>query len=265
MALGIGVGAWFGSYMTGMYADFFHFPTVPFRIEPALVAIAAGSLHRRRFGGALFAIHRVIELSPAQAMRPPAPPRYRRLLLERLGVARLIPTAARMILRNLERRPVRSVLAAVGVGAAVALIISGTFWWDAIGYMIDVQFNAAERSDAVITLIEPRSRAVGFEVASLPGVMQTEPYRTVGVAIAVGAACLSDRDHGARRAHRACAACSIMRQRPVEMPPEGSCCPTGSRSGWTCGRATSCRSSRSRARASSATFEWSASSTTCSP
>jgi putative ABC transport system permease protein len=181
VALGIAVGAWFGSYMTGMYADFFHFPAVPFRVEPGLVAVAAGACTAAGFGGALFAIYRVIKLSPAQAMRPPAPPRYRRLLLERLGVARWIPTASRMILRNLERRPLRSSLAAVGVGAAVALIISGTFWWDAISYMIDVQFSAAERSDAVITFIEPRSRSVDFNIARLPGVLQTEPYRAVGV------------------------------------------------------------------------------------
>ena len=180
VALGIAIGAWFGSYMTGMYADFFHFPAVPFRVEPGLVAIAAGACTAAGFGGALFAIHRVIKLSPAQAMRPPSPPRYRRLLLERVGAARWIPTAARMILRNLERRPLRSGFAAIGVGAAVALIISGTFWWDAIGYMIDVQFNAADRSDAVITFIEPRSRTVDFNIARLPGIIQTEPYRTVG-------------------------------------------------------------------------------------
>ena len=30
--------------------------------------------------------------------------------------------------------------------------------------MIGVQFNAAERSDAVITFTEPRARAVGFDL-----------------------------------------------------------------------------------------------------
>lgn len=181
VGLGISIGAWFGAYMTGMYADFFHFPAVSFKVEPSLVAIAAGVCTSAGFGGALFAIYRVVKLSPAQAMRPPAPPRYRRLLLERFGAARWIPTAARMILRNLERRPLRSGLAAIGVGAAVALMVSGTFWWDAISYMVNVQFNAADRSDAVITFIEPRSRTVGFDVVRLPGVTETEGYRAVPV------------------------------------------------------------------------------------
>jgi putative ABC transport system permease protein len=220
IGLGIGVGAWFGSYMTGIYADFFHFPAVSFKVEPALIAAAAGACIAAGFGGALFAIQRIIKLSPAQAMRPPTPSRYRPLLLERLKIAQLIPTGGRMILRNLERRPVRSALAAVGVAAAVALIISGTFWWDAIGYMIDVQFNSADRSDAVITFAEPRSRAVGFDVRRLPGVMQAESYRTVGV-----------RFRSAHRIYRT----AIMglgeqsglrrvldgRHQPVDMPGEG--------------------------------------------
>jgi putative ABC transport system permease protein len=220
VGLGIGIGAWFGSYMTGMYADFFHFPAVSFRIEPALIAAAAGACIAAGFGGALFAIQRVIKLSPAQAMRPPAPPRYRPLLLERLGVAQFIPTGARMILRNLERRPLRSVLAAVGVGAAVALIISGTFWWDAIGYMIDVQFNSADRSDAVITFAEPRSRAVGFDALRLPGVMQTEAYRTVGVRF-------RSAHHVYRTAIMGLGDQSRLRRvldgrhRPIDMPAEG--------------------------------------------
>ncbi len=34
VGLGIAIGAWFGSYMTGMYADFFHFPAVSFKSSP---------------------------------------------------------------------------------------------------------------------------------------------------------------------------------------------------------------------------------------
>jgi putative ABC transport system permease protein len=181
LALGVGVGVWFGRYMTAMYSDFFHFPSAPFRLEPQLLAVAAAVSLAAAFGGALFAIRSVARLSPAQAMRPPSPPRYRRLLLERLGIAGRLPTVARMILRNLERRPLRSLLAAMGVAASVALIVSGTFWWDAVNYMVDVQFNAVERGDAVVTLLEPRAAATRLEIARLPGVLEAESFRTVAV------------------------------------------------------------------------------------
>ncbi len=49
MGLASGIGAWFGSYMTGMYADFFHFPAVSFRIEPGADCRGRRRLYRGRF------------------------------------------------------------------------------------------------------------------------------------------------------------------------------------------------------------------------
>jgi putative ABC transport system permease protein len=181
LLLGVGIGNWFGRYMTGMYSDFFHFPAIPFSLEPTLLLIAGGVSAAAAFSGALLAIRNVVRLSPAQAMRPPAPPRYRQLLLERLGAAGWMPMSLRMILRNMERRPLRSLLSAAGVAASVALIVSGTFWWDAINYMVDIQFNSVERSDAVIALVNPRATAARFDASRLPGVLEATPYRAVAV------------------------------------------------------------------------------------
>ena len=181
LALGVLVALAFGRYMTGLYGAFFHFPAAGFRIEPPLLSVAAGVSFAAAMGGAFLAIRQIVRLSPAQAMRPPSPPRYRKLLLERFRLASWLATPTRMILRNLERRPVRSLLAIAGVAASVGLIVSGTFWWDAINYLVDTQFNAIERSDAVIAFVEPRGGAARFEVARLPGVLQAEPYRAVAV------------------------------------------------------------------------------------
>jgi len=220
LVLGVGVGDWFGRYMTAMYSDFFHFPGVPFRIEPQLLGIAAGVTVFAACTGALLAIRNVVRLSPAQAMRPPSPPRFRRLLLERLGLVAWLPMSARMILRNLERRPVRSLLAAAGVAASVALIVSGTFWWDAINYMVDMQFNAVERSDAVVALVNPRAATTRYELERLPGVMQAEPYRSVAVQLRAG-------HQVYRTALLGLDADSVLRRtldeagQPVEVPPTG--------------------------------------------
>jgi putative ABC transport system permease protein len=181
LALGVGVGLAFGHYMTTLYGTYFHFPLAEFRIEPALVGIAAAISLAAGAGGALLAIRRIVSLSPAEAMRPPAPPRYHMLLLERIGLAHWLATVSRMILRNLERRPARSLLTIAGVAASVGLIVSGTFWWDAVNYLVDTQFNAIERSDTVLTFVEPRGGRARFEVTRLPGVIQAEPYRTVPV------------------------------------------------------------------------------------
>ncbi len=186
VAMGLCVGLLFGRYMTGLYSQFFHFPAVPFRLEPGVVAIAAGVSFGAGLGGAWFAVRGAVRLSPAQAMRPPSPPRYRQVLLERLGAERWLALPVRMILRNMERRPLRSLLAVAGVAASVALIVSGTFWWDAVNSMVDTQFNSVERADAAVSLVEPRSNQVLYDLRRLPGVLQTEGYRSVAVQLQAG-------------------------------------------------------------------------------
>jgi len=54
------------------------------------------------------------------------------------------------------------------------------FWRDALDYMIDVQFEAAQRADAEIALVEPSDPAAHGELARMPGVMAVEGGATSG-------------------------------------------------------------------------------------
>jgi putative ABC transport system permease protein len=186
IAIGIGIGAGLGRYMTGMYTVFFHFPRLTYRLALWIPLSAAGISLAAGATGAMNAVRRAASLVPAEAMRPPAPARYRRMLLERLGWVRLIAPSARMIIRNLERRPFRSVLTSFGIACSIAVIVGGTFWRDAIDYLIDVQFNASEREDAVVAFAEPVSHRARYEVAHLPGVLWAEGGRDVPVLLRSG-------------------------------------------------------------------------------
>jgi putative ABC transport system permease protein len=93
--------------LTGLYAEFFRFPSFEHRIAPGCCWSAAGPDAGHRGGRHAGAILATVRLAPAEAMRPPAPGRYRRTLLERLGMPGR-RTALRMILRNMERRPWRT-------------------------------------------------------------------------------------------------------------------------------------------------------------
>jgi putative ABC transport system permease protein len=128
-ALGVGLGDVLGTMFTRLYTEFFRFPVFEHRLDPALVLLALVLAVATAVLGTLNAIAATVRLAPAEAMRPPAPGRYRRTLVEGLGLRRL-PTVLAMILRTLERRPLRSALSVAGVAAAVAIVVMGNFFRD---------------------------------------------------------------------------------------------------------------------------------------
>lgn len=178
--LGVVLGRWLGEGMMNLYADFFRFPRFDYTLDLRLALFALGLAALTAVAGALMAIRATVRLSPAQAMRPPAPGRYRRALLERLPALRLTP-ALRMILRNVERRPLRSSITVGGIAAAVAIVIMGNFFRDAIDAIVDSQFNLVLRGDVMVWTVEAVPAGTGRELARLPGVTQVEPGRRVAV------------------------------------------------------------------------------------
>ncbi|MBI3043808.1 MAG: ABC transporter permease [Betaproteobacteria bacterium] len=185
-AIGIGLGWRLGRAMTGLYTDFFHFPQFYFRLLPWVVLAGSGAALAAAFGGALAAIRGIVTLRAAEALRPPAPAEFRPLMIERLGYAALLTPAQRMILRNLERKPVRAVLTVAGIAGSVAILLSGTFWVDAVEYFIDVQFNQVQRANVFVGFAEPVALAARRELERLPGVLQAEASRAIPVRLVAG-------------------------------------------------------------------------------
>ncbi|HWS74338.1 MAG TPA: FtsX-like permease family protein [Quisquiliibacterium sp.] len=186
IAIGLALGHWLGHYMTGMYTDFFHFPRFYYSSSPWTVLGAAAACLSAAMAGSWHAVRGVISLRAAEAMRPPSPPAYRPILLERMGLGALASPASRMILRSVERRPVRSLLTVLGIASAVAILVAGTWWKDAIDYLLEVQFNAAQPADVYVGFTEVRGPAVVHELARLPGVLRSEASRSVPVRLHAG-------------------------------------------------------------------------------
>ncbi len=179
-ALGLALGRWLGRGMLGLYTDFFRFPRFDYVLDPQLALIALALAATTAVAGTLIAIRATLRLSPAQAMQPPAPGRYRRALLERLPWLRLTPSL-RMIARNLERRPIRAAITVGGIAAAVAIVIMGNFFRDAIAAIVDAQFNLVLRGDVMVWTVDAVPASAGRDLARLPGVTQVEPGRRVAV------------------------------------------------------------------------------------
>lgn len=183
--LGLLIGDQLGAALTRLYADFFRFPAFDHVLESQLLVISGGLTLVTAVLGTLNAIAATVRLAPAEAMRPQAPGRYRRTLIERLGLQRL-PTALRMILRQMERRPGRTVLAVGGVAASVAIVVMGNFLRDAIESIVDTQFTLAMRNDVAVWTLDPVIDAAGRELARLPGATEVESNRYVAVTLVHG-------------------------------------------------------------------------------
>jgi putative ABC transport system permease protein len=185
LGLGVLLGDVLGKAFTGLYAEFFRFPVFEHRLAPWLVLVSGALTLATAVLGTLSAIAGIVRLAPAEAMRPPAPGRYRRTVLERLGLQR-IGTTTRMILRQMERRPWRTGLSIGGVAAAVAIVVMGNFFRDAIEFIVDAQFNLAMRQQVAVWTIDPVDAGAGRELARLPGVHAVEATRFVDVVLVNG-------------------------------------------------------------------------------
>lgn len=179
--LGALAGTWLGTALTRLYGDFFHFPFLIFRMDPSVYLVAIGVTLAAAIVGAVKAVLDVVRLAPAVAMTPPAPARYRRTLLDRLHDALRLPQSGVMPLRHLVRYPVRTGGGLLGVSLATAILVGSLWSFGSIEHMIDVTFHQAERQDATINFAGERSPAAVQAIARLPGVMNAEPYRALGV------------------------------------------------------------------------------------
>ncbi|MEM9074711.1 MAG: ABC transporter permease [Myxococcota bacterium] len=186
-SLGVGLGAWLGDGFVSLYEEFFRFPDLQSRIDPrtALTAVLVSTL--AGVAGTLTSVRGILALPPAEAMRPPAPERYRRGVLDMRWLQRLIGPSARMVLREIQRRPLRVLFSATGIAVAVGILVVARFWGDAINYMMDVQMHESQRWDVQVGFAEPRPRTALRTFGHLPGVSRVDGLRTVPVRFRNGA------------------------------------------------------------------------------
>lgn len=181
---GIAAGAWLGAGMIGLYNEYFRFPVLYYRMSTDVAVVSLFGALAVAALGAWSAVRRAVRIPPAEAMRPESPVRYRRSVLE--GTLRL-PMASRIVLRNLERQPVRTLVSVIGIAFAVAVLVVGLSFIDVMERLIQQQFVLAMRQDATISFAQPRSARVAFDVRHIPGTLDVEPTRSVPVRLRAGA------------------------------------------------------------------------------
>lgn len=192
VALGSVIGGFggieLGSGMVNLYRQYLDIPNLFYRVTPSLLVIAIGVSVVGACAGALSAVRKAVNLPPAEAMRPATPARFKPGPVEKLGTGKLLSASGRMILRNVERKPVQGFFSALGVALSMAILVLGMFMFDSIVYMMDLQFRSIQREDLLLTFKEVTPDTVKFDLAKMEGVTEVETFRMT-------AARLSSRQH----------------------------------------------------------------------
>jgi putative ABC transport system permease protein len=184
--LGTAVGAWMGHGLTQLYTNFYRFPLFQFQLDIRSSIVASSlSLLAASIGG-FGALSAAVHLPPAEAMRPEAPAKFSRSLLEKLGLGRFFSRTARMVIRQLERRPLKSAFSCIGISLGTSVMVVGGFMSDALDYLIDFQFRLSQRDDVMVVFHEQQPQRVQHELRQLPGVMRVEPFRSLPVRMVNG-------------------------------------------------------------------------------
>ena len=184
--IGCVAGYWFGLSITRVYADFYKFPFLLYQPGPGSFALASGASLIAALLGTIGTVRSVAKLPPGEAMRPPAPPMFRRSGLSRMPLLRALDQPSRILLRQIARWPLRSFVTSAGVGMAVGVLIISIQWLDAIDRMVDVYFKQAQHNDMTVGFSDARSASALRGLADLPGVITTEGMRSVATRMYFG-------------------------------------------------------------------------------
>jgi len=181
--LGLALGIWLGHIVLALYARSFRFPELTFRLTPEVVSAAVLVSLVAALAGALGAVRAAVRLPPAEAMQPPAPARYRRSLLERLGLGAVVGTTGMMLIREIARRPVRTLGSSLGIAGAISLMILGHFGMDSLLSYFENTYQREQRQDMAVVFARPVSPRVVGELRRMPGVVTAEGLRAVAVRV----------------------------------------------------------------------------------
>jgi putative ABC transport system permease protein len=184
--IGTGVGLWFAGLLAELYSQYYRMPDAAF--TPRLGTIAASLLVTGLSAliGTVGAVRRVVRLPAAEAMRPEAPLRFRHNWFDRSWLHRRLSPMARLTVRSMLRRPARATLATLGMALSIAVVMVGSYAYDAIAVMRDVHFTEIQREDVAVTFARSEGDGALRELAHMPGVLRVEPLWSLPVKIGHG-------------------------------------------------------------------------------
>ncbi len=180
------VGMILGRKMMTIYAEFYRYPELYYHLPPEVILGAFAVCTVATMLGTLNVVRKAVHLPPAEAMRPEAPGEFRPTIFERLGLESWLSQIGRIVIRNIERRPVKALLSVCGISMAAAILVLGRFSADSLEWLVRMQFEVMQRHHIDVSLNEPTSRKALHEIERLPGVILAEPRRGTAIKLRNG-------------------------------------------------------------------------------
>lgn len=181
IGIGFGAGTWLARGLTQLYSQFYAFPFLLYRYEPDVYAIAGLISLAAAIAGSARAIAAAFRLPAAEAMRPPAPIAYRRLLSGALARFAPFSRLTTMGLRHVARHPLRSGLTMIGTSFAVGLMTVSLGGQDSLVHMLDIIFHQTDRQDVSVLFASPQPASAIHGLERLPGIVAAEPFLSKAV------------------------------------------------------------------------------------
>jgi putative ABC transport system permease protein len=180
----MGVGA--GRALVEIYLEYYKFPFLVFEVDTASMVTGVSVSIASASTGGLIALRTIFALSPAVAMRPPAPADYSRVGAWGPTLNRVLDQPTRMVLRGLMREPGRLIGSVVGIGAGMGLSVGMMSILGGFEQSLDQTFTVIDRSDVTVTFTQVKSDKTIFELKQLGGVIEVEPVRHVSAVLRSG-------------------------------------------------------------------------------
>ncbi|MDL2217700.1 ABC transporter permease [Christensenellaceae bacterium OttesenSCG-928-M15] len=179
------LGAFVSEYIAVLYTAYFIMPgiTGAFSIENVLMlsvlALCFG------VGASIYGARSVLRLKAAEAMRPPAPPAGKPILLERRKrLWRRISSATQMSLRNLFRAKSRSMTTFLGLTICYAITAAVFSFSPMIDYMMVENFTDVQRYDyRLLTVNTVHAQTLEKDIAHLKNVDLVEAVLDLPVTV----------------------------------------------------------------------------------
>ena len=181
------VGTRMGNGLANLYQTFFQFPILLFEHYPGVYLSSGLTCMISAAVGGFAVIRKVVNLQPAEAMRPPVPPDYSGGFFARfLLMIHWLDQPTRLILRHLARWPKRALLTLLGISLAMGVRVAAQQSWDAVDHMLVVSFEVQNRYDLSVNFIESQNFTALDEIENIKGVLKIEPFRMVAGKIKIG-------------------------------------------------------------------------------